>query len=115
MIDKVKERQHMQEFMCLPIDMQKDILKEQGIVSTLTHPTKYVAKHLSQYLNRVRGNKPAKRTTSGITRVHAVGNDLRSQAFSLFDQGMTAGAVAKQFMITYGNSHYYYRQWKKRS
>ena len=112
MIDKAKERERMQEFMCLPIDMQKDILNEQGIVSTLTHTNKQVAKHLSQYLKRVRAMKPMK-PVQVTRRAVSVGNDLRSQAFSLFDQGMTAAAVAKQFMITYGNSHYYYRQWKK--
>jgi hypothetical protein len=107
-MDKIQERERMHEFMCLPLDMQKDILREQGIVSTITHTPKQVARHFIKWRAK---NKPQQ--VSVRQRVAAVGNDLRSQAFSLFDQGMTAAAVAKQFMITYGNSHYYYRQWKK--
>jgi len=107
-MDKGQERERMNEFMCLPIDMQKDILREQGIVSTITHTPKQVARHFIKWRN---AKQPSKVTVR--ERVAPVGNDLRSQAFSLFDQGLTAAAVAKQFMITYGNSHYYYRQWKK--
>lgn len=109
-MNKQQERERMHEFMALPIDMQKDILREQGIVSTLTHTNKQVAKSLSNYLKRVRGQKP---TVVSVRKRVAPGNDLRSQAFAMFDNGSTAAAVAKQFMITYGNSHYYYRQWKK--
>ena len=109
-MDKAQERERMNEFMCLPIDMQKDILREQGIVSTITHTPKQVARHFIKWRNT---KHPKPQQVSVRKRVAAVGNDLRSQAFSLFDQGMTAAAVAKQFMITYGNSHYYYRQWKK--
>jgi len=107
-MDKATERERMKEFMCLPVDMQKDILREQGIVSTITHTPKQVARHFIKWRNN---KKPQQ--VSVRQRVAAVGNDLRSQAFSLFDQGLTAAQVAKQFMITYGNSHYYYRQWKK--
>lgn len=109
-MDKAQERERMKEFMCLPLDMQKDILREQGIVSTITHTPKQVARHFIKWRNT---KHPKPQQVSVRKRVAAVGNDLRSQAFSLFDQGMTAAAVAKQFMITYGNSHYYYRQWKK--
>jgi hypothetical protein len=105
---KRREVERMREFLSLPLDMQKDILREQGIVSTITHTPKQVARHFVKWRKK---NQPQQ--VSVRQRVAAVGNDLRSQAFSLFDQGCTAAQVAKQFMITYGNSHYYYRQWKK--
>ena len=112
----------MQEFICLPVDMQKDILKEQGIVSTLTHSPKQVAKHFIKW----RANKhlfdkgdvaPVKVIKSAPVKAvkskPVQKDNLRAKVFAELDNGVQLKQICSMFDITYANAHYYKRQWKK--
>lgn len=111
-MSKSAEKERMREFMSLPLDMQKDILREQGIVSTLTHTNKQVAKSLAAYLKRVRATKVSKPVDLAV-KVGDNGTSLRQQVFTMLDQGVAVSKISKQFGITYANAHYYKRAWKK--
>jgi hypothetical protein len=99
----------MSEFMCLPREMQKEILKEQGIVSTITHSPKQVAKHFikwraKQGRSQVKVNKVKSQTTK---------RKLRDEVLYAYSNGMTVAEAARSFSITYANAHYYYRVYGK--
>jgi len=99
----------MIEFMCLPREMQKEILKEQGIVSTITHSPKQVAKHFIKW--RAKQNGVAVMSTPKEKPVTK--RKLRDEVLYAYSNGMTVAEAARSFSITYANAHYYYRVYGK--
>ena len=95
--------------------------KFDGTVSTETHSIPYVARHLAAYVKRKRAleaaakERAAKKAAKAKEATQSVRSEysLRDECFERFDLGHKVSTVAKDFAITYGNAHYYYRQWKK--
>lgn len=107
----------MSEFMCLPRDMQKEILKEQGIVSTLTHSPKQVAKHFIKWRASHGGSDVAKvvelKPKQEVKAKAPSKSNLRAAVFAELEAGTALKAICAKFDITYANAHYYKRAWKK--
>lgn len=98
--------------------------KFDGSVSTETHTVAYVARHLAAYMKRKRALAAA--AEERATRKQKVVEEealsvktapakinLRALAFEAFDRQKTVAQFRKDHDITYGNAHYYFRQWKK--
>ena len=80
-------------------------------VSTLTHSTAFVARHFLQW----RENQKTRETVKRISKKRNPKSNggLREAAFNMFANGSTPKQVSTELEITYANSHYYSRAYRK--
>ena len=80
-------------------------------VSTLTHSTAFVARHFLQW----RENQKTRETVKRISKKRSPKSNggLREAAFNMFANGSTPKQVSTELEITYANSHYYSRAYRK--
>lgn len=103
---------NMQEFIRLPYEIQEDVLRDQGIVSTITHTPKQVAKSFMQWRSKQKRKSPVVKSVK-VRDNGGTKRALAKQCYDMFMSGASAGDVSKTLAITYANAHYYKRKFVK--
>lgn len=83
-------------------------------VSTLTHSTAFVARHFLQWRENQKKEQDLRAVLADIVKPKKKSNGgLREAAFNMFANGSTPKQVSTELEITYANSHYYSRAYRK--